>query len=303
MRNVLLLVLVLVVAGCVTQEDAVEQLPTTCPPVCGGGTGGVETVINYPSEGSNVYAAERFAPSFYLADVGESNAEGLVCVTGLDGDIFSGLGGCNCQDFYIVLDEPDDPNFEETYITYQSASVDSGRTLDQSMTVYTRYLYSTFGVFELCLTGDPFAEEECSTTGEKLQGSSGGPVQVTSVTEELTKVGSNAVTVRVVVEAQVAADANEKLIELEDTTNIDCVLPTDEDARTKVNMDIVLLGARHECSPLFFREGEDTATSTCKIENLDTQLFIGGEKEYQGYVEIQYGFQNIQSVGFTVVSE
>jgi len=283
-------------------EEEGELIPTTCPPDCAGGSAGVISTIDSPSDGGNVYGGEQFAVSIGLHDRGESSVEdGIVCVTGLDADLFSGLYGCTCQSYYIELDDPDDPNFERTRIDFPSTFVSREATGDQRLTAYTRYRYTSYGIFEACLTGDPFEETACSVEGNKLVVSSSGPVEVTSITEELTPVGSNAVTLRMNVQARVNAADNEKLIALDDTSSSACVLPVE--TFTNVAVSLVLFGESHSCGNMKFEQGEDEAEITCRIENLDTQLFIGEQKEYQGWVQLEYGFQNIQSIQFTVLQE
>jgi len=301
MKKTLLLFFVLLFLGACTQQVE-EEGATSCPPDCSGGSNAVVTHINSPQDEGNVYVGDRLAVSANLEDRGEANAEGLVCMTGLDGSLFSGLGGCNCESFYITLDDSDDANFEKTRVDFSPSFVSEDAIGSYYMTLYTKYLYTAYGPFSLCLTGDPYNEEECSVEGNKLTESSSGPVQILSVEEELTTVGGNAVTLRLRIEAEANLDDNAELIEIDETLDSACLL-TNLDQKTTADISVILFGESYDCGSLSFDLKKEEATATCKIENLNTQRFIGGEKEYNGWIRIDYGYQEIQSVAFDVVSE
>ena len=295
---------VLILLTACTQEQTLEETATSCPPVCSGGSTGVVSTIDSPRDGSNAYTGDRLVVSVGLYDEGESSVEdGTVCLTGLDSALFSGLGGCSCKNFYITIDDPKDNNFEKTRVEFPSSYVSTDASGDQHLSVYSRYSYTSYAPFTACLTGDPYEDTTCSTVGDILGSSSSGPVQVDSITEELTSVGGNAVTLRLHISASLSAAANEKLIPLEDTSSNECVLPREQGVDyTQASISAILFGVAHDCGKITFTDGEDTAEASCKIENIDTQLLIGNQKEYDGWVRLDYGFQNIQSVTFSVVS-
>lgn len=303
MKKRLFLFIVLIFLGACTQQSPEgEELATSCPPDCSGGSNAVITSVNSPQDEGNVYVGDRLAVSANLEDKGEANAEGLVCITGLDGSIFSGLGGCSCESFSITLDDSDDANFEKTTVDFSPSFVSEEALGSHHMTMYTRYSYTSYGPFSLCLTGDPYNEEECSVEGNKLTGSSSGPLQITSVEEEITNVGGNAVTLRLRIEAEADFDDTAQLVELDDTSDSTCLL-TNIDEKTSADISVILFGESNDCGTITFEKDEESASVTCKIENLDTERFIGGQKEYEGWVRIDYGYQDIQSVAFDVVSE
>ncbi len=299
----LFLSLLFLLSACTQQTPEGEEIPTSCPPLCAGGSIGVVTEINAPQDEGNVYVGDRLAVSATLTDLGEASVDdGLVCITGLDGSIFSGLGGCTCENFYITLDDSDDAQFEKTRVSFTPTFIPEEASGDHYLTFYSRYSYTSYGPFTLCLTGDPFDEETCSLEGNKLLGSSSGPLQITSLTEELASVGGNAVTLRVRIEAEFAGEENAQLVELDETYDPSCLL-TNDDQKTSADVSLILFGESHDCGSMIFDFGESTASATCKIENLDTERFIGGQTEYEGWIQIDYGYQEIQSVSFDVVSE
>ena len=298
------MVLLLFLSACdIAQQPATTQeLATSCPPDCTGGSGSIETTINFPLDGGNVYTSDRFAPILKIENVGEANGDGMILFSGLDSDIFGTYGGCQYSLYFdTVVDDPEGYLQEVIFDDLPSTSVSTETSSTQFMTVSTRYAYTTYGVFEACLTGDPVGETACNPTGDKLEESSSGPLEITSIEEELTPVGGNAVTLRLNIDARVNAAKSEQLISVEDTSNTDCVLSSQDyiDAQVRV----ILFGQSYSCGNLRFENGKDEASVTCRIQNLDNNLFIGGQKLYTGWVEVNYGFEDRQSVSFNVIPE
>lgn len=299
MKKIFFLLGILLLLSACTQQTATEKISTSCPPICSGGSTGIVTTINAPADSSTVYVGDRLSPSATLDDLGESSVQdGVVCITGLDGAIFSGLGGCNCQSFYTTIDDPHDPNFEQATVTFPSSLLTNEGVGEQHMTFYTRYQYTAYGPVTLCLTGDPYHETACSLEGNKLSSSSSGPLQISSVTESLTTQGSNAIDVRIKIDVDAPSSSTGQLINLDQTSDTSCVLPTAE--TTSADVSLVLFGESYDCGTLTFAQGDTSASATCKLETIDTQRFIGGQKEYDGWVRIDYGYQELQSTAFTV---
>jgi len=302
LRYCLLVLLLFIVACAQTQELGEEPSPTACPYICLPGNAGVETTVNHPKDDGTVFVNDRMAPRIKVEDVGEASIEGgFVCLTGLNEEAFQGVSRCDCEAFSIDLDDPDALPYDD--VTFSTALVTDEAVGDQDLTVYTRYSYSTFGIFELCISGDPDNEKECDTssTENRLVVSSAAPVEITSVTQTLTPQGGDAVALRVNIEAEMHTDANQELIPIDDATNDACVLEITY--TVPVDVTFVLFEDEHAgaCSTLQFRDGEDAAHVTCKFE-VDTATLVG-KKEWRGYVRLDYGFQEIQSVRFTVTAE
>lgn len=302
-KIIILLLLSIFVVACTTQTT--EKVATACPPDCQGGNAGVLSTVNSPADGGNVYGGDRLLVSVGLVDAGESSvSNGEVCETGLDASIFGALGGCNCKSYYITLDDPHDANFQSTQVEFSSAFVPKTAAGEQHATVYNRYTYSTYGPFSACITTDPFTDTSCTSAGNILTSSSSGPVQIDSVTEELSAVGSNSVTMRLRVKASLSARANERLISIDDTTSNTCVLDNDPSVTSvSLPLSVILFGKAQDCGTLKFENGKDTAEGSCKIENIGTNLLIGNQKQYDGWIRLDYGFEHIDSVGFKIVQE
>ena len=294
----LFLSLIFLLSAC-TQKATTDTLATSCPPDCSGGDTGVVTTIHAPQDEGTVYVGDRLAPSVTLDDLGESSVEGgLVCITGLDGAIFSGLGGCNCQSFYTTIDDPHDANFEQATVNFQGSLLTAEGVGNQHLTFYTRYSYSAYGPFTLCLTGDPYHETDCLVEGNKLTSSSSGPLHIRSLTESISTQGSNSVNLRLKIDVDTPSSDTGRLLSVEQTSDSRCVLPPSDTVSADVS--VILFGESYDCGKITFSSAEESASVSCKLDAIDTQNFIGGQKDYEGWVRIDYGYQELQSVAFTV---
>lgn len=289
MKKYLLLVLLLFLAGCTTPTE--EEIPTGCPPYCSGGSDSVETIINSPLD--IVFANDRMPVSVSLLDTGESNVEyGEVCITGLNNDYFPDLSGCNCQSYYITLDDKDDQNFKSSTINFDSAFVSAEASGNHFMTFINRFSYTTYAPFEICFTND--LSDDC-ISGNKLKASSSGPLKITSIEERLVP-NSNVVDLRLLIEAEYTGDS--MLISQDDVASGSCLTINDDPISTDVS--VIIFGKSHDCGILNFFEDEDTATITCKIDDLSLSTFIGSQNTFTGWVRIDYAVEQKDSIEFEV---
>ncbi len=305
-KVVILILLCVLLSACETTDyaDEGEVGPTECPYDCSSGDDGVSTTITNPSDEGTVYINDRMEIRVKVQDKGESSASGVVCLTGLDPEEFNGVSECDCESFYIDLDEEDALDYES--ITFDSALVTEDAAGDHDLTAITRYDYTTYGIFEVCLTGDPDNEEDCdtSTTKNRLSVSSSGPLNVDSITQSLNTVGDD-ITLRLSVEVEIDTSVTESLIDADDAMNEECELSM-SDYTIPVDVDLVLFEELYEnaCGQMQFEEGEDTATVSCKVDVRGDQLSsFGSKKEWEGYISFDYGIQSIESIGFEAISE
>lgn len=301
LRFLLSLFFIFIAACAQTQTTDEARGATACPYSCSSGDVGVETTVNAPKESGTVHVAERLAPRVKVLDVGEASIDsGLVCITGLNEDEFRGVTRCDCEAFTINLDDPNALGYED--VIFSPAEVTEDAVGDHALTVYTRYSYSTFGIIDVCLSGDPDNEKECDTseTKNRVTVSSAGPVEITDVTQRLTPLGSSSVTLRLDIKTKIHADANQQLLSLDDVTNDACVLESSD--AIPVDVSLVLFEEEQTgCKQLTFEQGEDTASVSCTVD-IDTANLVG-KKAWEGYVRLDYGFQEIQSVPFTVTND
>ena len=303
MKKILILMLIgILLVGCETSTTVDEEtLIGTCPPDYNTGSQALDISITYPGEDSNVYSRYPFIPQINIYDVGEIGSDGIVLLSGLDEEVFSGLGGCHSLDFYITQEDSHSDYFKETKVEFPQSSVNAEENYEETLTVTTRYDYSNYGIFELCLTDDPAAETECNADSKKnkLSKSSAGPLQVNSITQEIIPVGGDTISVVLNIKADVSLSNNQQLMPIEDLTSTDC-LYINEDLTIKIDADVILFGERYYCDYLEFEYGENDAELQCSIENIDLRSLVGGHKEQSGWVEIKYGIEEKQSVKFNV---
>ena len=291
MKKYILLILFLFLASCATETS--EELPTDCPPDCSGGSDSVDLEINSPQD--IVFANDRMPVSITVYDYGESSVEyGEVCVTGLDEEFFSGFGGCNCQSYYITLDDNDDENFEESLINFDTTYVSDKASGNHFMTFINRYTYTTYAPFEICFTND-LSDSSC-ISGNKLESSSSGPLKVTSIQERLVPNG-NAVDLRLTIDTKFSGDGT--LISMDDVASGSCLTIPEEPI--KADVSIIMFGEANDCGTLNFYEDEDyEASITCKLDGFLLSQFVGGQDTYPGWVRIDYAVEQKDSIEFEV---
>ncbi len=306
MKKILILLLVvLITTGCDFNSDSYEDEETqlgTCPPDCISGSQALDIGVTYPSEGSNVYSNYPFIVQVDINDVGEIGTDGMVLVSGLDSEVFTGLSGCTPLDFYITQEDSHSDYFKEAKVEFPQSNVGIVEDdYEETLSVITRYEYKNYGIFDFCLTDDPAAETECNGDFEKnrLSKSSSGPLQIDTITQEIIPVSGDTISIIVNIKARINLDRNQQLMPVDDLTSIDC-LYINEDEKIKVESDVILLGERYICDFLEFEYGENEAQVQCRIENVDLGSFVGGHKEQEGWVELKYGIEEKQSVKFNV---
>jgi hypothetical protein len=316
-RIVAIFVFVIIVSGCATfnQKDYEEgeNVATTCPPDCDSGSKGIVTNILAPAEKATVFENERLYPSVYLEDAGQADADGIVCLTGLDDEVFDLYSSCTCTgNFDISINDEDAINFEGQKIEFESVLAKPEESIEQTLSVVTRYIYTTYGIIDICLTGDPGEDSDCKgylTEGDHaatiLKTSSSGPLTISKVSETLSKVGADAVTMRLEVTAKIDSDPAMQLITSEDVYSDGCsTLP--ESKGITAETSLIMDNRRYDCTNLVFEIGENEATTTCKVENIPTSDLIGGKvskiKE-DSWIEVNYAWEERQTVKFNVKVE
>lgn len=296
MKKVLILLsLVILLSACQTNQVD-PNVGTYCPPDCSSGSSSLDIKINSPGE--TVYTGSRMLVSVNLDDVGESSIEeGSVCIAGLDPEIFGALAGCDCQSFQLTLDNPDSQYFMEDTLEFGPEFIPEDASGSGGVTVITKYAYSTYGIFDICITTD-YEDTTCSVEGNKLTTSSSAPVEISSVTETITPIGES-VDLRLNVEANVNADNNQRIISIEDISSYTCSLTQTEDIQGEVSA--ILFGESYDCGKMTFDE-KGKGKVSCLLENIPTERLIGEQKEYQGWIRIDYGYQEINTQPFNFES-
>lgn len=297
MKRAIFFFFLLVLAACTTQP--VEDAPTPCPPVCSSGTDALSLQIIQPP--STVYNGERYTPSVDIINTGQGYAEGTLCITGANTEIFTGLSNCACEDFYVTLDDKDDPAFQQTAIDFGSTLITAEQDSEEYLSFVTRYKYTTYATFEACITGDPGRDTSCAIEGNKLKQSSSGPLGVTSIEEDIRTIGTDTIRLDLRIAASFVNDPQIQLFPLDSISSYSCT--EGSGSSIPVEVDIVLLGKKHACSPeptMRFEAGEREAEIVCSIEGIDTELLIGNNVLHEGWLELRYGVEQRESLPISV---
>ena len=309
-KKVFLILVLVLLAGCdvaTNSGEIIEETATGCPYSCHSGSDSLDVEIlnpdpNLPENYREVYEFSEFAPELYISNDGEADVTiGSACISGLNQEVF-GFSGCECQDFSVVVNEPDSSDYRETrvYFASYSPSLIDDNVLDQTLNFYTKYEYTTYGLFEACIKGD-VKEEGCDAYGNVLDVSSEGPVTVTEIYQVLRPTGS-AVDLELNVAVKVDEGRSEWLIAQEDASSYDCSIVAEHDPIIKVNAYMEELYGSVSCPDILVEDGE--GQTTCIISGVPLSDSDGNQisnRYSQGYLELEYGYARMDSVEFRVV--
>ncbi len=305
----LILVLVLLV-GCDLSNsgEIIEETTTGCPYSCHPGSASLDVEIlnpdpNLPENYREIYEYTEFAPELFITNDGEADViVGSACMSGLNQEVF-GFSGCECQDFSVVVNEPDASDYRETrvyFASYSPALIDDN-VLDQTINFYTKYEYTTYGLFEACIKGD-IKEEGCDAYGNVLDISSVGPVTVTEIYQILRPAGTNSVDLELNIAVKVDEGRSEWLIGKEDVSSYDCSIVTEYDPTIKVNAYMEELHGSVSCPDILVEDGK--GQTTCIINGVPLSDSEGNtitNRYSRGYLELEYGYARMDSVEFRVM--
>ena len=302
-RVVIVLLLLLFVVSCGTsfgQTSSEEDSPTGCPGDCSGGSGGIEVLILTPyeeasSEANVFYDYEEFTPSVKVMNTGEADSEVDVCISFRDQDLVA--GECNCLNYDVVVNYPDDPYYEVAYADFGFYDFDLNEDVrDSYMSVYTTYRYNTYGDFTAFIRD----KAEGVLEDDILDTSSSAPIKITGVKEILSPRETSA-DLTFIIDVKVNEDDNEWLLTVDDIYE-GCDIPNylyEPEIKAKVYLDF--FGEEVSCPDIKIEDGK--GSTTCKMDVSLTASDGTHISEYdaEGYVELEYGFRVINGVGFTVI--
>jgi len=285
-----------------TGEDPDEQ-PTGCPYDCHSGSSSIDVTIDMPSPNTPetyryVNNNGKIRPEVTLHNNGEADVEfGKVCISGMSRETF-GFSGCDCQDFTVVVNDPDDPDFWEANVLfneYIATLIDPDNPESTQITFSTRYDYKTYGVFTACVKADG-----CTIGDNVLDVSSKGPLTVTEVIEIPSNSDGNYIDLEFKVGLTANPASNEWLLSMDDATMGTCDIPT-ESPEVRVKLYMEELGGYIDCGIVTIYAND--AQATCKVDNVPL-TFDGSyvERESQGYIEVEYGYLKTETVEFSVLT-
>jgi len=302
-KLILILIIFLFVSGCNFETSEEEEI-VGCPLNfnCATGNEGVSIEIKDPpgdmdEEDRIIFLGERFKPWFRITDLGESDVEGEICITGLSSDTFQNFGGCDCQDYTIIV-QGDDAYFENKQdLEFPGYSVIRGG-VESTMTYINRYDYHTYGVVEVCLKENPKDDDSgCDPNSDLKLISSNAPLKVSEISQRLTESGTGAINLRLDYSVEDNSDGN--IAPYGSLWSGECVYSGMEDPYVEVTF--VLFGEEYGCGTIHIEDGE--GSDSCTINDIQTsndQGLIFTEDYYDAYLDFEYVWESRDSIKFLV---
>lgn len=298
-----ILILSVLIAGCSTIEKGISKLPKL--PGVGeeetssmfGGKGTITASILNPKDSSSVYSSYPLKPLVRIANMGGSESEGQVCISGLDSETFSGFSGCDCQTFQQNkienAFEPIDLEFGPYSIRGETGS------REYSITSITRYRYSTQIRTSICIVKDIYETENCNAN---VIEATSGPLRISSVEEEIIPVQDNVVNIIFRIKASKDSEGS---IWNYDKVYEQCVPSSPEreqDRKIKAQVKQFPVQGMIACSDAALNE-DDEIDIVCEAK--DVRLFdssgnylFGEDYRPEAIFELEYGFEARQSAKF-----
>jgi len=289
-RIILLILVILLLSGC----ERLPKLPGLNgeEPVIFGGNEAISATIDKPEDGSVMPAGYNLEPVVQIKNLGGSDAEGQVCISGLNRDIFSGFSGCECSSFQQLAEdtyyEPEDLRFGP----YTIREAEPGQK--HTLTAVTRYRYGTNIKAKVC-----FVEgEDCYATKESV---TSGPLDVGSIKETIFSRQGDFVSLVFTIDVDKGAEG--RFIPLENV-NMRCE-PTREDIERekKIRAQITNFPVSGDISCKNAVLKDDEATITCEARDIsmyDSQRNYLFAEDYRPEItfELEYAFETTDSSSF-----
>lgn len=306
---IILLTILMLATGCVYVSDVKARLPGLPQKAVPGlitTTQSITVDIKNPTTDKPISAKYDFMPAIEVMDVGNADAEGVVCISGLDELTFKGFIGCECQDFTLYASEEDGELVQQ--LEFGPYSIETDAEKDALMTVTTRYKYETTGTAKACIKKDVYSVAGCQTTNlakqkaNLLTSSTSGAVKITKVTENILHVDDELVTL--VFEIEVEKASKGELYNPDKAGYPTC--RTEEDQDKKITGEINGLPEGNVICEDAELDEDGEGVITCEAQNVrlfdSSGRFLFSEDSYEPEIEIKlkYGYEQIQSAAFKV---
>jgi hypothetical protein len=305
-KLIIVLIVLLLIAGCdfgPTEEEDIVGCPLNFN--CASGNDGVDIEIKDPPgdmidvEDRIVYYGERFKPWFRITDLGESDVEGEICIAGLDAEAFQGFSGCDCQDYYIIVQDEEDYYENNWDLEFPGYSV-TQKGFESTLTYINRYYYHTYGLLDICLKENPKDDTRgCDTTGNVLSTSSNSPLEVTEVSQRLTESGTGSVSLRLDYSVEEKSNDEGNIAPYGSLWSGECLYEGMDDPYVEVTF--YLDGNVYGCGTIHIEDGE--GSDSCTISEILTSneqgSLYGGEYR-DAYLDFEYVWESRDSIRFKV---
>ncbi|MFH1210942.1 MAG: membrane lipoprotein lipid attachment site-containing protein [archaeon] len=307
-KIIALLVLLVFVSGC-SSLDSVNSFFKNLPGIkmispSGGGKafiGGTKSVtveILQPPEKGKVSKDIPLRVVVNVKNDGESDTEGMVCITGLNSDVFEGSDPCKCEEFSLYSrsrSQDEKSEGESKTIKFEEGTPIMGELVvnDFSITSIVRYDYKTYASVEACVAKDVFTSKDCKSRQDaKVSGVSSGPIQIGSVSQELLTTGDDEYTMSLFIEVSHNGEGRF----YDPSMEKDACGDDSDKVNKRVNVKLYNAPGSVTCSPLVFKAKEEKGTATCTITGIEARNY----KSLMN-VELSYTYEVRESNNFEVV--
>lgn len=291
MKRLILLFLVLVIAGCTYLPQNVFKIKTEAE---GSSSGYIVQDIVFPKEDARLQKANSFVPLVRLTNTGPFEADGQVCISGLDSRSFRGFTGCDCNVFSMQKEEK---TFLPEDVSFGPYSVLQEEEQDYAITAITRYRYQSTAKVQMCVKNNAFDMAACSSN---ILSGKDGPLRISSVEQVTTPLSDQeaALSFLITVEKQADGDVWDY-----NAVQERCRPERDIRRNIRVNIDGLPFSVSGNCGETNFNK--DEVTITCNMGEIDL-IGPSGRTEFgESYnpeitVVLDYAFETRTSNKFSM---
>ncbi len=246
------------------------------------------------SPGSRVPSSGSLNPVISVTNKGEGTADGEVCLTGLDSNVFS-TGGCDCQPFMLVKEEDEKLAEDELPFGPYSIRTEGTKAREFGLTALTRYTYTGNAKVSVCVGLDSFG---CRAS---VKDTAWGPVAIKSVEKVASQTSKSTIDITLIFE--VANLGNGKVLRESDVwRGCDIKEDSDNPEIRAMLVDFPNVGSvRCDVTQML----KDEATITCEafgVELYDSSgRYLFDDYTPETVLELEYGYETAKSNKFTLI--
>jgi len=308
MKKIILILLItslLVLSGCDLISSATDKIPSKLPGIKNeekqtsfGGSGSIQASIVNPQKGASVLKAYPFQPVVRIKNLGGSEADGQICITGLDQDVFSGFSGCECLNYQQIKR---DDLFEDIDLKFGSYNIQTEESKSYALTAINRFKYSTTIKADVCITADIYEDQKC---GANINSVTSGPFRVSSIEETIIPINDNVVTI--IFELDIDNVGSGNLWDLNRINEMCVPFKSINEDKKKIKADIIRFPVSADLQCQDSKLDEDGETSiTCEAKQVslfDNQGVSLFSKDYKPEVtfKLEYAYETRNSNTFNL---
>ncbi|MFH1636844.1 MAG: hypothetical protein ABIB71_00285 [Candidatus Woesearchaeota archaeon] len=297
MKKLIIVALALIlISGCAYIEGGRKYLPGAdvapkLPSFFGKST--ITTEIIEPK--SSVPMSGRLNPKVRITNYAEGLAEGDVCITGLDTNVFS-IPRCDCMSFSLERYEDESSAYEDLSFGPYDISSSAITTEDFIVTAQTRYVYYGSAKIGLCL------DEDNLRCRAKVIEEAEGPLVISSVEQAFSQASKSEGDLILTIELR-KNDQGKAIRERDVFRGCDKMEESTEPEIMARLVDFPTLGSiRCESEQMY----DDEAIVVCTANGIG--LYDNGKYLFEGYnpetsLELSYGYQTAVSSKFQITGK